>query len=89
MQTRPVGSVPLETPDNRFCPSSESSGVVGDSAIQLWELLSLQDKHVGRLNLAAPFWAKILEETHMGLGLDRPHLPGKLPTESNHPVETE
>lgn len=55
--------------------------MVGDSAIQLWELLSLQDKHVERLNLAAPFWAKTLEETHMGLGLDRPHLPGKLPTE--------
>lgn len=36
------------------------------TAIQLWELLSPQDKNMERLSLAAPFWAKTLEETHVG-----------------------
>lgn len=46
------------------------------------------DENVERLSLAAPFWVKTLEETHVGPGLASSHVPGKLPTEQNQPVKT-
>lgn len=40
------------------------------------------------LSLAAPFWVKTLEETHVGPGPASSRVPGKLPTEQKQPVKT-